>query len=49
MVLLNVMRPLLNGPVADLMTKTIVGPRVPTLEAEVEQLGRSFASHVDRG
>ena len=45
-VLMNVLRPLLNGPVADLMTKTVVGPRMPEMEAEVDALGRSFATHV---
>jgi NAD(P)-dependent dehydrogenase (short-subunit alcohol dehydrogenase family) len=46
-VLLNVLRPLLNGPAADLMTRSVATPIIPALEAEVAELGRSFAKHVD--
>jgi hypothetical protein len=46
--LVNALRSVLNGPLADLGTRLMVSPMVPDLEAEVARLGRSFSRHVDR-
>jgi hypothetical protein len=47
--LVNALRSLLNGPLADVATRKFVTPMVPALEAEVTALGRAFATHVDDG
>lgn len=44
--LLNWLRPVISGPLADLAARRVTSEVVPRLEAELERLGRSFGRHV---
>jgi hypothetical protein len=45
--LLNWVRPVLSGPIADRVVARQTGRLIPQMEAEVASLDRAFGSHVE--
>lgn len=43
----NALRAVIGGPLADRASRSMAAELMPQLEAEVEALGRSFAAHID--